>query len=141
MRGLLIGCVVAVAPLAAADPPAPRVTNNNYAFGKKYTSTVTQVALDRGPRWKADADDPPLPARKAIRAADALKVRVAKLADGWTWEFKGAALKPLGKDQWYWSVTYEAEKEGVASFGPWRLELIVLMDGTAVEPVVTTDKK
>lgn len=44
----------------------PVVGVYSYALGKKYAVLVTQAALDKAPTWKAEADDPPLSARKAM---------------------------------------------------------------------------
>ena len=121
--------------------PEPKVGVYSYHLGKKYAVLVTQAALDKAPVWKADADDPPLSARKAMKAAGAARARLVPDTADWKWDLRSAALWEASPGRWYWEVTFVAEypRGGVVGRAP-TLRLVVLMDGTVVEPEVSEDK-
>jgi hypothetical protein len=113
----------------------------SYAGGKKFAVTVPDEAVKKAPAWKDDSDDPPLSARRALKAADAVKDRL--LGDAKTgYKLDGLTLEPypLSKEGsgWIWVANYRstAGSAGVIPF----LRLAILMDGTVVEPVVTKDR-
>jgi hypothetical protein len=128
-------------PPGGPSPPGTTVSFWSYAFGKCYSVAVTQAALDKAPVWKDDSDNPPVAARKAMRLADRLKDKLVKDNDKYRWKREEAALQEAGEGQWYWVVSYKAVYRGRCSSGvaPF-LHLVVLMDGTVVEPKVIADR-
>jgi hypothetical protein len=136
--------MLALAPLVALVVAAqnPRdVEVYSLAFGKVYRATVTRAALDKAPLWKEDADNPPLAARKAIKLAGEAKDRLFKDTDEWEWHRESVELCDAGRGRWYWTVTYRAYyKDIVHILRLPEVKLVVLMDGTVVEPAVVEDK-
>ena len=62
--------------------------------------------------------------------------------DGWTWRLVTMTLVPCGNDHWYWRMNYVSRpNSGSISGLPPFLCLVVLMDGTLVEPKVYDRKK
>jgi hypothetical protein len=101
-----------------------------------FVAKLTNEALDRTPFWK-ETDNPPLSAKVAIRAAD--KKRAALVKDTLThaWSLTEAALVP-DKGKWYWRIRYElypTRKDTLMSGRPYSIYILVLMDGTVVEPL------
>lgn len=109
----------------------------SYAFSKQYIVSITSEALEKSPTWKEDDENPPLPARKAIRLANKMKDSLVKDSKDYKWKLQSASLHPSGAGKWYWLVHYDAEYQGSGSTGvPSHLRLVVLMDGTIIKPVV-----
>ena len=52
----------------------------SYAVGKKFETTISTADLRKSPSWEADAENPPLSARKAIALADATAKRTGRAA-------------------------------------------------------------
>lgn len=108
----------------------------SYAFGKQYTFAVTKAQLLKSPAWK-DGNNPPLSARKAIELATKLREKLVKDDDQYQWSFKEAALHKMAWDRWTWEVLFEARvKEGGSTGIPPYLNIMILMDGTVVEPTI-----
>ena len=135
-----------LAPVVAIVVPAPQSLPElhvkiSLAFGKLYTATATRAALDRAPVWKDDADNPPLSARKAIKLADEARGRQFKDSDEWEWYRQSVELCDAGGGRWYWAVRYRAYyKDIVFLLSLPEIYLLVLMDGTVVEPTVFDGK-
>jgi hypothetical protein len=109
----------------------------SYAFGKKYTVAPSEVEIARSPAWKKDAENPPLSARKALELANAKKDALVKDGKDYAWYLDSLSLHPGGDDKWYWLAHYLVRhKQDSTGPGTW-LRLMVLMDGTVVEPKAT----
>jgi hypothetical protein len=68
MRRLIIVLGVAIAlPLCARLPGDDK--RGEWQDIKSYDSVVSDKALKRSPSWKSDAENPPLPARTALKLA------------------------------------------------------------------------
>lgn len=119
---------------------APRTTHaqtySSYAFSKQYKVEITRENLNASPEWKENEENPPLSARKAIVIATKLKDKLVKDSVEFKWKLQRASLTPAVNDKWYWLVHFDAEFQGGSSGIPNHLRLVVLMDGTAVEPIV-----
>jgi len=130
--------LLAIALISSSFAPMDRGYSTTYGStvaGKQYLVTVTQRALEKAPVWKDDAENPPLSARKAIRLADQLKSKLADDTDKWKWDRETASLVEWVPGRWYWLVSYEGRPtDGIASGNMPRVQLVVLMDGTVVEP-------
>lgn len=108
----------------------------SYAFSKKYNVSVTSDALEKSPTWKEDDENPPLPARKAIRLANEMKDSLVTDSKDFKWKLQNASLQPADAGKWYWLVHYDAEFQGGSTGRPDNLRLVVLMDGTVIKPVI-----
>ena len=86
-----------------------------------------------GPKWLRNANDPPLSAADAIRIAWEKRIAVQP-EHGEYWQFQSANLCPWHAEEgyWYWEVRYTLPSSG----SPYDFLAVVLMDGTAIEPVV-----
>jgi hypothetical protein len=124
-----------------ATPSLAETTYISYAFGKVFKVTIADEAIDKSPAWKADADNPPLSAKKALRLATDLKNSLVKDSDEYKWKLKTLALEPATGLRWYWIATFEAEFRGFSTGLPNQLRLVVLMDGTAIKPVIGGDSE
>ncbi|HVA45004.1 MAG TPA: hypothetical protein VNH11_01340 [Pirellulales bacterium] len=113
------------------------------AFGKTYKSRMAHDALLNSPTWdKEKADIPPVSPRKAIRLAEKMRNSVVKAPDDWEWHTVDLHLFLEG-DHCVWHATFQAMPiEPAAGLVPRHEEvtLIVLMDGTVIEPVVSNDE-
>ena len=107
----------------------------SYAHGKQIVVTVPE---DVGPKWKANDYNPPLSARQAIELAISKRESIINERKNHRWEFQHAMLCPAdGKaGYWYWLVVFYEEFAGASSGVPPDLRLVVLMDGTVVEPEI-----
>jgi hypothetical protein len=113
------------------------ITYSSYAIPNNYTVTISSDALAKSPSWKDNEENPPLSARKAIKLANAVKKSLVKDWDDYKWVLVTADLTPDGDEKWYWLINCEAHPQVGASSGvPFCLKLVVLMDGTVVEPQV-----
>lgn len=112
---------------------------NSYAFGKRYRVEVTRDALAKAPQWPADADNPPVSARKAIKLADVLRQKLVKDTKDFKWQRVSASIEFLDDgEKCIWIIRYEAHfRRGGETGQPHHLNLMVLMDGTIVEPIVS----
>lgn len=126
-----------IAVMAVCSPQAWAETYYSYAAGKRFAVTVTEEAVAKAPAWADDADDPPLSARKAREAADAVRVRLVPDGLGGKWTLTRLSLVPTAGG-WVWKVGYRSPADGSDLRG--ELVLTVLMNGTVVEPEVTPSK-
>jgi hypothetical protein len=114
----------------------------SYTLDKCYTVTVPREALKASPAWDVEQENPPLSARKAIKLANGKKGKLVRDSKDWKWNFSSASLQQGDEDQWYWLVSYEAwpKKGGLEGVAPF-LRLVVLMDGTVIEPKEIADPR
>ena len=117
-----------------------QITRCSYAFSKQYCFTITDDALKAAPIWSEDADNPPLPARKAIKLATILKNELVKDTEKFKWKLESCSLEPAGNSKWYWFITFFAHYQGFSSGVPNHLQLIVLMDGTVIRPTIKNQR-
>lgn len=106
------------------------------AVEKSYTVTVTQEALQTSPCWADGEENPPLSARRAIVLATAKKDKLVSDSADWKWHLESASLHQVEEGRWVWLVHFEAYPPsfgGIAGAPPF-LNLVVLMDGTIIEP-------
>jgi hypothetical protein len=101
-----------------------------------YVVTVTDAKLKLTPSWQKEASDPPLSARKALKAANEFRAVFFKDANGWKWQFQSLSLRHHRREKWYWVAYYEADpiNGGIGGGVPYCF-VVVLMDGAIVQPV------
>jgi hypothetical protein len=110
---------------------------SSYTVGKRFDFEVTGERVLKTPAWKADADAPPLPPRKADQLATA-KFRQL-IPDAKNWKRERIALEDAG-DGLHWIYIVEFRQSGTFNGVPPFLKVIVLMDGTVVEPRIREHK-
>ena len=91
--------LLALAPLVAliaAQEDRPAIEVYDLAFGKVYHLSVTRATLAKTPAWKEDADNPPLPARKAVKLADGARAGLFQDTDEWEWHRESVELRDAG---------------------------------------------
>jgi hypothetical protein len=98
-----------------------------------YRIIVTGEALGRTPSWKADQENPPVPARKAMRIANAEKTRVLTESKKEPYTLNDLTLVAAAEGKWYWTVVYRKQRLGGSGIDP-SLTIVVLMDGKTVAP-------
>lgn len=118
----------------------------SYAFGRQYFCEISEEMLEKSPSWDERTDNPPLSAGKAIRLANAMKNKLVKDAKDFKWHLVSATLEnDWSRDsdpgrKWWWSIRYEAHvRQGGETGIPNHLVVIVLMDGTVVQPEIRKD--
>jgi len=126
------------------------VSVTSYAFGKKYSCNVPDEKLAKSPSWDMQSDNPPFPLGKAIRLANVVKGKLVKDSEEYKWHFMSVTLgrlswmredDPKMKGKCWWSILYEAPLRYGASTGqPDSLIVVVLMDGTVIDPKVSDYK-
>ena len=111
----------------------------SYADGKQFRVDFRREDVAKAPQWKADAENPPLSPRKAIKLANAVREKLVKDNDDWKWQLDSITLVPTNErhEGWFWLVNYNQEfVKGDLIGVPPILVLAVLMDGTVPEPTV-----
>jgi len=104
---------------------------------KEFSTIVTREQVSKTPAWNLRDDFPPLSPRKAERAAITKFHQLLKGSDDW--ERKRITLESIGDEtHWYYVVEFAPIEP---QLGPrTSLEIIVLMDGTVVDPKVEDAK-
>ncbi|HEV3344171.1 MAG TPA: hypothetical protein VG125_27595 [Pirellulales bacterium] len=139
----LIPSLVVVLSLGQADESEDKFCLTSQAFGKTYKSYMAHDAIRISPAWDEEAESPPVSPRKAIKLAEKMRKSVVKAPDGWKWEVMNLHLlfeedQLSGEVHCAWHVMFQAipikQKSGPIPFH--EVTLIVLMDGTVLEPTV-----
>ena len=116
---------------------------SSYIGGERLDFAITQADLDAAPKWIDILDDPPLPARQAIREA---RRQLGELVDNANrWRVMDITLRPMLRDDiWMYVVEFDAPfpepPPGVAIAGSWsppHMRIPVLMNGETVQPTRT----
>jgi hypothetical protein len=108
-----------------------RVTGLNFGY---YISTATRDRILKAPIWRAGRDNPPLSPRKADQLATNYYPRIpAHLPGGMDRQY--IALLDSGDGLHWVYVVQFTDLHGAYAGLPPHFDLIVLMDGTVVEPV------
>jgi hypothetical protein len=137
--------LLTVAALVALLAPSGQVPIDlevlSIAFGKLYRSTVTPAVLAKTPVWDEKDENPPVSARQAIKLADKARERIVKDTDDWKWHREHVELHEFF-GRWYWTVRYRAYNTDIVFYVTLpELTLVVLMDGTVIEPTIVEPKK
>jgi hypothetical protein len=111
----------------------------SHAYGKRYEVTVPNALLEKTPKWDGADENPPLSAKKALEAANKMKDSLVSDTKGIKWVLESLALAPSAGARWYWTATYRAAcAPGYGASGPpITLTLVILMNGTAIQPKVS----
>ena len=121
----------------------------SYIDGKTLTFGLSEKAANEQSVWKSDDKNPPLSVRDAIAIAKNKLMEIFPERRRWT--FKGIALCPTvftldASDRielWQYHVTFERHREPrnpPHDDVDGKVTLVVLMDGTAVHPVIKSSK-
>jgi hypothetical protein len=120
-----------------SDQPATSISSR--AFGKSYVSRITGAHFARSPKWEDDAENPPLSAKKARDLAEKMKDSLVKDSKKWKWHLPSLELCHMFA-RWFWVAKYHATFQGAYSGPPQTLYIVVMMDGTVIQPDVTERK-
>jgi hypothetical protein len=106
--------------------------------GALYFFQTAQSALAKTPRWRPQAEFPPLSPRKAEAAAlqRAQQIR----PDVRKWRRESISLHESGDGDWYYLVTFWRGDIAIAGL-PYFLQVPVLMDGHALPATINPKKK
>ncbi len=137
MKGLI---TAALAFIVFSTPVLAREVVNLTMYtdenGKTTVFETTQDVLERCPAWKMD-QEPPLPIYKAVELATQLmKEKYPKFTD---FDINSISLSKIWdqkyQDRWYYSigVNANADLDGIKANS--YFNVLVLMDGTVVEPI------
>lgn len=114
---------------------------DSFVLGRRFSVTITQRLLDKSSVWNDAVEPPPLAVGKATKLAEAMREELLKDTKDLKWNLHSVALCQAGERRWYWLITYEGFFLGGISASPPRLQLVVLMDGTVLEPRVSDLEK
>ncbi len=130
----VLAAVTLITPAFAQDTAASYRSEH---AGKRYDFTVTHAQVQATPDWPEDADYPPLSPRKALARARADLVTF--LPDAGKWMHPKITLTAVGAPhKWMYIVQFEGPLPPGVIDGPVDLmRVLVLMDGTAIRPVIT----
>jgi hypothetical protein len=129
---------VLAALLVCHNSVGPVISIGSYTADRQLAVSITNAALLASPPWDGKAENPPLSARKAIALASTKKDKLVKDSEDWKWHLESASLRPSDEGRWFWLVSFVAYPQRAMLAGvPPTLRLVVLMDGTVVEPKVT----
>jgi hypothetical protein len=143
--------------LIASKPSASRITTENtdrrlqsagHAFFYSYCQLSigefqSQLTSDRilsTPRWTRSQSRPPLSPGAAKRVAADMFYSLGPSSDGIVseWKCESITLAPLIGDCWYYVVRF-SEKGRALTGVPAYADIIVLMDGAAIQPLPYED--
>jgi hypothetical protein len=112
------------------------------AFGKKVTVKVTEKMVRQAPAWPDNSDSPPIPPRQALRVAEKLADRLVGNTQGYERKLDdGVCLLPTDGG-WVWCIRFAwYPKDAMTTGLPNSIVVIVLMDGTTVQPTVEEIEK
>jgi hypothetical protein len=126
-----------LAILVTGMPVHAEITIPGRLCGNVQYITITDAALARSPAWTAEAANPPVSAREAMRLAGAQKARILHdTKDCCYWQFESIMLVAAGESKWFWMVEYQEHCcPGVGLQGvPGVCRFVILMDGTVLVP-------
>ena len=119
----------------------PRFESPSCSEGLGWEFVLHGRDLDTRPRWRNSDDAPPLAPRAAVRSARALLARM-KCEQPDAWELNRVSLQPIASepDAWVYIVEFQRLRvpKGavIGSAFPSQLSVVVLLDGSAVAPLV-----
>jgi hypothetical protein len=110
---------------------------SSYLHGQRFDFIVRWVELEQTPLWLESDQNPPLPPRRAIAAARAELARLVPAPEAW--QLSEVQLQPVGgPDRWVYLVGFSEPPPGpLGGIGPMPLQIVVLMNGVAIEPTLT----
>jgi hypothetical protein len=136
---MLVALSLIVAALTQPGNPEDGYRLATRAFKKTYTSYADRNVVAQTLPWGDAEENPPISARQALKLADKMLRSIAEAPDGWKWKATNLNLL-IGENPAFWSVTYQAipiDQNTEMGPEPHIITLMVLMDGTAIKPVVT----
>jgi hypothetical protein len=106
----------------------------NQVFIKRYSTRIATEQREKSPAWEGEAENPPVSAKEAKRLATKMKDSLVKDNETYWWGLESLTLRPLS-DKWIWVVTFRAHvRKGISTGPATELDIVVMMDGTAIEP-------
>jgi hypothetical protein len=123
-----------VAALLQASDPNGGSQFLSYFHGEQWNFVVSQEALNASPSWAADADEPPLAPRSAVRAATQQLQQLG--LDAAEWHVMDITLRQTGRtaDKWVYVIAFGERSLSPIGGLATTCRIVVLMDGTTVTP-------
>jgi hypothetical protein len=129
-----LSCVLLTEHAAAELPLTPSVCEFR---GSRYEFSVTNERLSRCPQWDpTETENPPIAASAALKAARQFIATIPS-PHNWPWRLAQFRLQHVSNGKWAWGVFFTQVPPGRSSGPRPHMEAWILMDGTAIEPVVT----
>jgi hypothetical protein len=136
MRNLILSAIVCIAAEALAEQPSGSCFAYGQIDGRYFKAEVSLAQIAKTPNWSPDTQDAPAlsPGR-----AQAIARRVLKriIPADQSWRLDQVRLITMAETYWLYEVGFWREyppDPKVARFGGDRFDILVLMDGTAIEP-------
>jgi hypothetical protein len=130
--------------LAAGHPPglAGPWLYQAYTVPGVAVATVGTELLERTPAWKPADENPPVAFVRALAAATPIQQHRLPSDDRRETTLEYIDLQELQKNKWVWCFNYQSNTRVGGQTGiPAFIEVAVLMDGKAVEPVTVEQRK
>jgi hypothetical protein len=124
--------------LTAAEPDAlADFSSYDIHQGKRYDFAITEEVLSRTPPWRTDEEFPPLSPRKAEGLAREQLKRLVEEPESWT--RTEIVLQHIEGDRWVYVIEFMGDHPPGVIDGPVStMKLVVLMNGTAVDPKISS---
>jgi hypothetical protein len=109
---------------------------SSYFQDKRYDFEFSCDVLSTTPAWQNESDEPPLPPRAAVRVATTQLAALMQNAE--RWRLSQISLRSAcDRPHWFYVVTFAPppNRPDGGAYSPF--ELVVLMNGQAVEPRVS----
>jgi hypothetical protein len=114
----------------------------SYIGTNQYSFEVSWAVFDKTPIWRESDDQPPLPARKALRLARACLSKL--FTDAGHWRLDAVSLSPMPEHDGHWIYLVRfyppLPPNGMNGFVE-PMTIPVLMSGVAVEPKISLWKR
>ena len=116
----------------------------SYVGTNQYSFEVSWPVIDKTPIWRESDDQPPLPARKALRSA---RAELSKLfLDASRWRLDSVGLSPILEHEGHWVYLVRFYPPAPPGGGVEQgfiqyMTIPVLMNGVAVEPKISRWKR
>ncbi len=128
------------ADFAQPGPTGPWLYRETYLQDSQ--ATVTAEMLKQTPDWSLSKSGPPASFATAFTAASPVSRRWLPSDDLFRTTLESAGLRELQKNKWVWRFYFERKVRIGGSTGPTPyIEVAVLMDGKAVEPMKVEQDK
>jgi hypothetical protein len=138
MRTFTLIAILLAATVVRADLISSySVTSYDPKVRRRFDFEVTREQLLKAPLWGVDQETPPLSPRRAERLAITKFHQLVYDTKGW--ELKRISLEDMGDGiHWIYIVDYKAPTQdlGGSLIGGGEFLVVVLMDGTVIEPKV-----
>ena len=139
--GVVIGCafIACLTEVGRTEDTGADIEIVSRGIDNEYHVVIREADIKKTPGWKADAENPPVSARKSIALATRLRKSLLPDSKKYKWRLVSAELNPYWlPERWYWVVEFEGNRTDVSNetgLAP-QLRVVILMDGTVLKAVL-----